>query len=648
MPDETTITVRQTDSYLYVESAFWSVRHDLRRGGCVDEIRILYGSSANLLTAPSAATLDGHAESAETSPRVEVTQADGNVTIAMAGRLGDAARYIHTYRYSPWSIKHTLRLEPDRPLIVKRFSATCLSFADPVTHYSWGTSDYAKARPRYMHIVGPHYDDIFGEVTPTTGVLQSDGARPWSTSFIRRGLEGLQWCGDSHAYAWDGLAAQRSFSLTRNSTGVELDLAPIDADNAVELAQPVTLGWYWILPNVRRLGRRRYNEVVVQTNPFPSEEMLDVWRSRGVDLIRIHNDVDSVNASDDYWHDGRHPPFGPAKMQKLAEFIAAVHARGMRIIPYFSGWELSPDTPLYAAHAQEWYAPSRPGGKKRYTPNSGAGVYGGLMCPDSGWGQALENNIRAAIDELGCDGFYLDWSSPGPCFNETHMPGQHNGIDGLLEMLERLRRDYPDKVIVIHSGGQLMWLLHHNLADQYVTLEEGKKQGGYTPESLDEYPVTADYMGVGCASAVPNIYQGADRVNLYRGMVHAVLMGLPPYTYIFQPEAYGYAGWRAEADDPRGIFGAMERYAQHDWTRYHFYSISTGIAQSDSADVGIAVYVGDGAGLLVAGNLRNEPSAPAIATIHLDRTCFHGSPAQVAIPALAGWEWTFVPFTWQP
>ena len=38
---------------------------------------------------------------------------------------------------------------------------------------------------------------------------------------------------------------------------------------------------------------------------------------RGVNLPRIHNDSDAIHGSDEYWHVGRHPPVGPAKMQQL-------------------------------------------------------------------------------------------------------------------------------------------------------------------------------------------------------------------------------------------------------------------------------------------------------------------------------------------
>jgi hypothetical protein len=633
-----------------IESDWWEVRHNRRQGGCVTDIRIRYGTNTNLLAGVSAATVDGWSEARESRPDIRVQRAGDEVRVRVSGRLADGqgrpgpVRYLHLYCYTPWSIKHTLMLKADKSLRVREFCPTTVAFAAPATHYVWGTSDFAKAKPRYLHIIGPHYDDIMGEVPSRPGLVQEDASRPWNVAFIRRGREGLQWCGDSQVHAWDGVSPRRASRLTRTRDSLVFEPFLVAPGQPTPLPAAVTLGWYWFLPNIERLGRRRFNEVVVQTNPFPSEEMLDGWKQHGVDLIRIHNDSDSIHLSDEYWHDGRHPPFGPAKMKQLAGFVRAAHRRGMRVVPYFSGWELSPDTPLFARHAEDWFAPSQPGGKKRYTPNAGAGVYGGLMCPDSGWGRALERNIRAAIDELGFDGFYLDWSSPLPCFNHRHQPGQHNGIDGLHEMLTRLRRRYPDKLIIIHSGGQLMWLFHHNLADQYVTLEEGKKEGGFTPETPEEYPVTADFMGMGPASAVPDIYLGQDRTKLYRGLVHAALLGVPPYTYYFRFREFGYKHWAEEANDPRGILAMMAKYARVDWSKYHFYSASTGVARSARAGVGVAVYVGEQDGLLVAGNLRRQPAAATSATVDLDQTFRGGAKMRVTLPALKGWEWRLIRF----
>ncbi len=643
------ITVQRENEALVVTSEYWTVCHNLVRGGCIDDVRIRHGSGTNLLAGCSETILNAARESDEPRPGMRVDELpDGEVELTFTGHLGeDRTAYEHRYHYTPWSMRQRLTLTPSKPLSVRHWSATRTPFSETFTHYTWGIADFDKAQPRFMHIVGPHYDDRYGEIPSATGDLQADEMRPWSAALIRRGIEGLQWCGDAHVYQWDGLSAQRRYRLVRTTRGIVLEMTPVlDADDLI-LETPVTLGWYWILPNLRRLGRRRYYEVAIQSTPaFPPDDALDAWKAKGVNLIRLHDDI-AKTGTDDYWHDGRHPPYEPDKMRRLRRFIDAVHHRDMQIIPYFSGHELSPDTPLFAAHADEWASLSQPRGAKRYTPCSRAGVYGALMCPASGWSDALEKNIRAAIDELGFDGFYLDWTDPQPCFNERHLPGSHNGIDAQIAMLERLRRHLPDGVIVNVSAGKTMLAHNLNVADQYVTFEEGLRDR-YTPDALKEYPVTVDYMGVGTASAVPDILYDRERVKLYRGLVHVALFGFPPYPYANDADraAFGYASWREEVDDPCGIFATHEKFSRFDWKQYHFYSVATGVSSISDSRLAASVYLGDGRGVLVAGNLGLQPVGDSIAHVNLAKTCFGQEIVAIPVQALGGWEFRLIPFSY--
>jgi hypothetical protein len=90
----------------------------------------------------------------------------------------------------------------------------------------------------------------------------------------------------------------------------------------------------------------------------------------------------------------------------------------------------------------------------------------------------------------------------------------------------------------------------------------------------------------------------------------------------------------------------MERYAKYDFSRYHFYSVSTGIATINDRFLGAAVYLGKEDGLLLAGNLSLTSSGSARATIDLDGTHFGSGKIELEVPSLDGWSWTFVPFTY--
>jgi hypothetical protein len=643
----TAVQLKREDGTCVVQSGHWTVRHNLRKGGCVDDVRILYGTNTNLLRKLSEAVLNDWREGEDPSPEMTVFQDAEALTLTFQGFLGgpqSGVRYTHSYRYTPWSIKHELTIEPPASLRVRRFTPGVLAFCDVMKHYNWGTADPKRTlNPNFGRV----YQNVVAGVPEQPACVEEDHDRPWTVGLMQRGIQGFQWAGDSHQYAWDSLAKGKSYRLERTREGTDLELWPVDDAAGVTLGK-TTLGWYWFLPNVPRLGKRRYYEMNIYSEPFPSEEKLDRWKERGVDLLRLQVDWDgqnydpnNQNTSDDYWHDGMHPPFKPEKMRRLRQVIDAAHARGMKIITYFSGWELAPDTPLFAQHAQEWYAAAWPRGNKRYSTSGNGGIYGCLMCPDTPWIDALERNIRAAIDELGFDGFYLDWSQPVPCGNLAHLPGPHNGIDGLVSLTERLRRHIPEGVIVFSCGGGGMWVHPHNIGDQWVTFEEGKGN----PDVLEDYPATVDYMGVGTVSAVPQTLMGGDLEKLHRGLVRMALLGFPPYGGdCWYDHGWGYPDWKAFADDPWGVLGVMKRYSQYDWTRYHFYPAPTGVTHSSSAQVGAAVYLGDGEGLVLAGNLKKSPAPASTATVDLEKTLFGTGKVEVKIPAMEGWTWQFVPF----
>ena len=652
------ITLQQEEQYLFVTSPYWQVTHDLRAGGTVSSIRISHASNRNLLRKAVSACVDNWHESAETSPAVKVKRSKNHLLIEFSGRLTNQTgkpgpiRYVHRYLYSLYSIQNELTLLPLRKLSVRSIITSSYLLDRSLNEYSWGSTDYELIKPRHLNLFGPHYDDIFGRLAGQKKTVFESQKRPWQITVFRRGSEGICWTGDSKQFTWEkplGTETNSKFSLRDSANGPEIILAPLQQKpNArpANLDKELCLKWYLILPNVRNKERPKYYEVVCGTCPFPSESHIAALASTGVNLIRIHDDVDNRGWTKNNWHDGSFPPFDPPKMKELLRFIRCCHKHHIKVIPYFSGWELYPTTPAFKKYAGKWYSPSHPNGQIRFTPSPKAGVYGALMCPDSGWGKFLERLIIRTVDEFGFDGYYLDWPSPWPCFNYDHFPGEHNGVDALLGMLERTRQWLGDRLLVIHACGMCGWLMHHNIADQIVTLEEGKKNLGDF-ESLDDYPGSIRLMGSASVSLVPGLFDRSPkgkspRYGFQKGLAHAVLLNALPYSYLFRETnslgesfKHNYKNWRSAITDKRGLYAAYRAFSKYDFTKYRFYDSNSGVAQSRKKRLGAATFIGDYDAILVVSNLGEKPISSSVVNLHWPNS---NKVKKINVPPLDGFE----------
>jgi hypothetical protein len=647
-----TLAVRRDGRRILIESPHWTVAHDADAGGAVVEMRVRHGSNRNLLRAPILAAVDQWSEGRAESPQLLIEESGASVDLTCCGRLADAAgapgpvEYVHRIHYTAYAAQHSLTLAFLERVPVRRLCALTLAAASGLNTYSYGSTDYDKVKPRYLHIIGPHYDDVWASLPTEPGTVQEDARRPWQVTLMAEGVEGIQWCGDSREYDWNcvcGAEGAGRFRLVREPGGAALELCPIDQADAVPVSGTLRFGWTLILPNVPENGRRKFYEVVTGTSPFPEGAQMEAWASQGVDVVRIHQDADYQGQTEDYWHDGAYPPYPPAKMKELDHFIRDCHRLGMKVLPYFCGWILNTLTPAFAAHVRDWYVPSRPNGQLRYHPSPGAGAYGAFVCPDSGWGQFLDEYIRTCVDRIGFDGYYLDYGSPGPCYNFNHLPGAHNGIDALMGMLIRHRQWLgDDRLLIAHNGGTCMWLLHNNVADQVVTLEEGLRGGGPLA-ALDDYPPYVDYMPAASVQLVPNVfYPGAGeppRQRLYRGIAHAALLGALPYAYAFhERSAWAYESWAEAVHDPRGLFAAYKQFSAHDWSAYRFFSARSGAARAANPAVGAALCARQGQAVAVIANMADQEMPAGRATIQPRLAEQYRLPASVDYAALGPFE----------
>jgi hypothetical protein len=404
-----------------------------------------------------------------------------------------------------------------------------------------------------------------------------------------------------------------------------LTLSPIQTGTGgtgARLDHPLEVAWYWVLPNVRAHNRKKLFPAFFGSHPFPGEEEIRAMADSGVNVISTMDDVDYKHQTVNHWHDGEFPPYPPEKMKELSRFIKRCHSCDISVIPYFAGRILSTETRAFAAHARDWYASAIPEGQLRYHPAAMAGTQGLFVCSDSGWNRYLEGYIKRCVDELGFDGYYFDYGTPGACFNTRHMPGEHTMTDGLVSLVENLR-DWlgDDRLMIGHCGANACWLMLHNIADGIVTLEEGKKDGG-TFRRIEDYPPSIAFMGSASVSLVPNVFFSRPEFKdkqllLHEGVAHAALLDTVIYPYTFWYEAFGYKHWREALADPDGLYALYRKLKDIDFTQYKYFSPMSGVTRANRRSVRAAVYVGKDDAIVVAANVGPRPVAGATVKLRI-------------------------------
>ena len=628
------LKIRRDGNYVGVVSPFWQVIHDVARGGTIAEVRITYGSNGNLLRKPVAANVDSYSESRENKPRLTIKESGNKIFLTFAGLMRDSAgrdggiRYEHKYIYSLYYIRNELRIVPPGKTAVNTVTACSIELDGSLDEYTWGSTDFEKLKPRYLNLIGPHYEDIWGNFNTAKGVLLSENRRPWQVSIFARGKEGLAWVGDSKQYSWDTPLAgkkQAGFTLEKLADSSRIIMSPIKTgagQKSAEIDKPLEFSWYLILPNVREKGRKKLFPVYFSSSPFPCDDQIRAMAKSGVNVISTMDDTDYRNKTINYWHDGEFPPYPPEKMKELSRFLKVCHSYGIAVIPYFAGRILSTETPAFAKFAREWYAAAIPEGHLRYHPAPMAGSQGCFVCPDSGWIKFLERYIKRCVDELGFDGYYLDYGTPGVCFNTRHLPGEHTMTDGLTSLVENLR-DWlgNDRLMIAHAGGGDCWQMLPNIADGVVTLEEGRKDGGVFSK-LEDYPPSISFMGSGSVSLVPNVFFSRPEYKdkkqlLHQGVAHAALLNTVVFPFTFWYDLFGYENWQEAFSDPAGIYAMYKRLKDIDFTKYKFFDPWSGVALTSRKNVRAAVYVGDKNAIVVAGNFGTQAVASATVRVEI-------------------------------
>ncbi len=653
------LAVRITPGEVTVTTPHYQLVHDRQRGGALASARIYNGSNRNLLVGPLRCEVDGAADLAETNPAVQAKDLGRDRwLVVFRGRLNNGIAYEHEWLYTLRYARHTVKLRFARPTVVRGITAMRFELSPALDEFSGGKSHYTGAMGRYGHLLGPHEDQQWGRVASAGTESFSDTYAPYDMAVFRRGVEGVQVACDSSWWRWNefapGVKGRGRYAVTREAKAVVMTWSPLAGGAPVQLSGELSFGSYVVWPAIPETLNRNIREVVIDSNPWPTEEQLTAWAVRGVNVLRIHEGTDWARGSDHYWHDGVFPPYGEADTAEMKRVISAAHRLGMRIVPYFSLYECHPTSPAVRDHRDEWKLwwdhskPSQWGDLKTKTVStkSKSGVYGTLLCLDSGWREWLKDYIRKVVTTYGFDGVYYDWDGPIPCSERGHAPGDHSSQDGIVDVLEFTRGLVGEQgLIICHIGGQAVTLINQNFATHMVTMEEDPKAA---VRPLPEQSAALRFMNACPVGIVPNClygaYEGDPRGKLKQGIVNFLLVGTIPYSYAFQEKSWGYADWREAVNDPLGLYALFTVLKAYDLSKYKFADWSAGLVVTDhSAVKGALFYTPPTApkreAIVILANTSREPQRGVLWKADLEALGWPAGADRRKPLDLSGWEY---------
>jgi hypothetical protein len=165
--DPTALTLVRNDRTLSVQTPFWSVTHDLDRGGAPVAIRFVHAGDDNVLAEPVSTRVDRQTDT-RSKAMVQIEESPGTIDVTFEGSLRDEEDaspigFRTIYRYSPYWVRREVQLTLPDGTRAARVSPLSATFDGRFTHWS-GAHDPRTKPARAERVLGPHYDQEDGEV----------------------------------------------------------------------------------------------------------------------------------------------------------------------------------------------------------------------------------------------------------------------------------------------------------------------------------------------------------------------------------------------------------------------------------------------------------------------------------------------------
>lgn len=496
----------KTAGLLTLSTPYYSVQHDLKRGGVISSIRLTHGQAFNLLVLPFETRVrdaagKSYSDLAEPAPRVSARHDGLNEVVTVESELRDAqgrksgvrTKTVYEYRWG------YLKIHKELAFRAKNFSAK--DICPVTTALSPSLSAYGYRDGLTEEEGAPAFS--FGSCH--WGELNAKDTSGFNTPYVPRyvmfadpGVEGLEWFVGSDLAQWElPLAGKRGHGrcvLEKRAApgGIAFSVSTFqDAQSPVPVPARLTFDYYVGLPLLEGHALRPWFHTTFNRNrgAWVRREQIRRWAETGIQTVHCHNDGDYY---DDglFWRDGSYPPY--PDMDRYDQVIADCHSVGIRVATYFSNKELHPTTPQFQQHGIDWGRMNRKGGLQHNAFNAKS-EFGAQMCLHSGWRDYLKLSIDRVLAHHPLDGVYYDWNVALLCCNPRHeklKPGQpaasHWDIDELLDLMEWTRRRVgPRGLVIIHNTTTPMFATE-NFADKVVANEWGYgKWSGQGPDLAD-------------------------------------------------------------------------------------------------------------------------------------------------------------------
>jgi hypothetical protein len=607
-PQEYSVERDDAGGILLLSTPYYTIQHDLKRGGVITRISLTHGKAANLLVKPietrirlaeKVSPMDIFSDLNNSFPTVAHAKSGKSVVVTTECSLlneegqhsGVVLKTTYTYRWGYIKI-HKEFIVPKNPVKVRNVCVLSAVFDPSLTDYGH--------RPGASELIGPdlHLGQAemirqWGKIRPGTHM-----DLPFQTRYVPRyivlgnqGVEGIEWFTSDDLSQWDyQITGQPGTSYceitaSANPLGVAISIYPYCLHQLDELRRggtvlfkgPYVFDYYIGLPILEGHAYQPWLDKEIRANggKWISEEEIKENAESGINIMRVHNDGDS-SRDGLFWRDGSYPPYPPEEMKKMDEVIDTCHKYGIRIATYFSNHELHMSTDEFKKYGEEW------GRKPEDQGNLYPGHdYGSLMCLKSGWLDFFKFSVDRVLKNHKFDGVYYDWNFAMYCNNSLHVGKTSNGvsterglgalalsptghwdIDELIQLMEWTReRVGPDGLVLIHNTLTPMFATE-NFANFVVGMESVYNRLSISMPKPQDLPLEWNFAGARSRAVIVygTISRGAPKRLLLDYALTALLTAVSPwppmdeyieFVKILKPlgdfEKYKFEDWRNRA-----------------------------------------------------------------------------------------------------